>query len=138
MINPAFAFQKQIFEGKPLTEKDIKIGDAFKTKSSMYEVEFVYRKVSSDTWITIEFRFKPSYGNPEFSSVGQTPTKGIDRWGKSKKINVNSSMKKIMIKTLEDAIKSKHKGSVETDILLHNKSEAGSLSSVLNWVKRHV
>tara|TARA_Y100000590_G_scaffold462867_1_gene628105 strand:+ start:582 stop:983 length:402 start_codon:yes stop_codon:yes gene_type:complete len=125
-----------LLEGKPLTEKDIKIGDAYKTRSSMYEVEFVYRKDGRDRWITIEFRFKPSYGNPEFSSVGSSPTKGIDRWGKSKKINVTSSMKKIMIKTLEDAIKSKYKGSPETDILLRNRSEAGSLSDVLNFVKR--
>ena len=42
-------------------------------------------------------------------------------------------MKKEMIKTLEDAIKSKYKGSEETSILLRNNLR---LSNVLSWVKR--
>ena len=40
-----------------------------------------------------------------------------------------------MIKTLEDAIKSKYKGSEETDVLLRNNER---LSNVLSWVKRKV
>ena len=128
-----------ITEGKPLTDNDIEIGDAYKTRSSHHEIEFVREKVrSGGAWITITFMFKPPYGNPEFSEVGQSPTEGVNKWGKSKKVKVNSKQKKIMIKTLEDAIKSKHKGSAETDILLHNRSEAGSLNDVLNWVKKYV
>jgi len=41
-----------------------------------------------------------------------------------------------MIKTLEDAIKSKYKGSEETDVLLRDSGEVGSLNNVLSWVKR--
>ena len=42
-------------------------------------------------------------------------------------------MKKQMIKTLQDAIKSKYKGSQETEILLRNNER---LHSVLSWVKK--
>ena len=127
-----------LIEGKPLTDKDIKIGDAYQTLlKSTGDVEFVYdRGKYSGTWTIVGFQFKPRYGNPEFNSVGQTPTKGVNKLGKYKKINVSSKMKKIMIKTLEDAIKSKHKGSPETDILLHYRSDVGSLSDVLRWTKR--
>ena len=38
-----------------------------------------------------------------------------------------------MIKTLEDAIKSKYKGSEETEVLLRNGER---LSNVLNFIKR--
>ena len=116
-----------LIEGKPLTDKDIKIGAAYQTiLKSTGDVEFVYDKGKySDTWTIVGFQFKPRYGNPEFNTVGQSPTEGVNKLGKYKKINVSSKMKKIMIKTLEDAIKSKYKGSPETDILLRNRSEAG-------------
>jgi len=45
-------------------------------------------------------------------------------------------MKKMMIKTLKDAIDSKYNGSEETDVLLRNKGMVGSLYSVLGWAKR--
>ena len=80
-------------------------------------------------------QFKPQYGNPYFESVGSGNAKSVDGWGKHKKIKVSSSMKKTMIKTLEDAIKSKYKGSEETDVLLRNNER---LSNVLSWVKRKV
>ena len=52
---------------------------------------------------------------------------------KDKKIKVTSSMKKEMIKTLQDAMKSKYKNSEEVDILKRNGER---LSNVLSWVKR--
>ena len=42
-------------------------------------------------------------------------------------------MKKQMIKTLQDAIKSKYKGSEETSVLLRNNLR---LSNVLSFIKR--
>ena len=42
-------------------------------------------------------------------------------------------MKKQMIKTLQDAIKSKYKGSEETEVLSRNGER---LHSVLSWAKK--
>ena len=68
-------------------------------------------------------------------SVGRGPAKSVDSWGKHKKIKVTSKMKKEMIKTLEDAMKSKYKNSEEVDILISNGLR---LSNVLSWVKRRL
>ena len=117
-----------------LTDKDIKVGDAYHKKSPMgYVVQFVYEKESRGGATTIEYQFKPQYGAPGFMSVGSGPAASVDGWGKDKKIKVTSKMKKTMIKTLEDAIKSKYKGSEETEVLLRNNLR---LSDVLRWVKR--
>ena len=120
-----------------LTDADIKVGDAYWVKGSHIGklIEFVYSK-KSHGWVTIEYLFNPKYGSGGFMSVGTGPAKGVDGWGKNKKIKVTSKMKKEMIKTLEDAIKSKYKGSEETEVLLRNRSEAGSLRNVLSWIKR--
>ena len=116
-----------------LTDSDIKIGDAYHVKSHQGQMrEFVYDKVSNG-WKTIEYQFKPRYGEPGFMSVAHTRADGVDNWGKNKKIKVTSQMKKQMIKTLQDAIKSKYKGSQETEVLLRNNER---LSSVLSWVKK--
>ena len=115
-----------------LTDKDIKVGDAHKTSGRGLEVNFVYgRKYNG--WETLDYQFKPQYGEPGFMGVGVGPAKSVDGWGKDKKIKVTSKMKKTMIKTLEDAIKSKYKGSEETEVLLRNNLR---LSNVLSWVKR--
>ena len=116
-----------------LTDADIKIGDAYHVKSHQGQmIEFVYEKISNG-WKTIEYQFKPRYGEPGFMSVAHTRAEGVDNWGKNKKIKVTSQMKKQMIKTLQDAIKSKYKGSQETDMLLRNNLR---LHSVLSWVKK--
>jgi hypothetical protein len=116
-----------------LTDADIKIGDAYHVKSHQGKmIEFVYKK-KSNGWVTIEYQFKPQYGSGGFMSVAHTRADGVDNWGKNKKIKVTSQMKKQMIKTLLDAIKSKYKGSQETDILLRNNER---LHSVLSWVKK--
>ena len=116
-----------------LTDTDIKIGDAYHVKSHQGQmIEFVYDKVSNG-WKTIEYQFKPRYGEPGFMSVGSGNADSVDGWGKNKKIKVTSQMKKQMIKTLQDAIKSKYKGSQETDMLLRNNLR---LHSVLSWVKK--
>ena len=125
-----------LIEGKPLTDDDIKIGDAYKKTDRGLVIDFVYGKSSVGNWTTIEFQFKPPYGNPYFQSVGTGPTESVNSWGKSKKVKINSKQKKIMIKTLEDAIKSKYKGSEETDVVLRDRGEVGSLNNVLSWVKR--
>jgi hypothetical protein len=80
-----------------------------------------------------KYQFKPQYGSGGFMSVAHTRADGVDNWGKNKKIKVTSQMKKQMIKTLQDAIKSKYKGSQETEILLRNNER---LHSVLSWVKK--
>ena len=116
-----------------LTDADIKIGDAYHVKSHQGQmIEFVYEKISNG-WKTIEYQFKPRYGEPGFMSVGSGNADSVDGWGKNKKIKVTSQMKKQMIKTLQDAIKSKYKGSEETDVLKRNGER---LSNVLSWVKR--
>ena len=116
-----------------LTDADIKVGDAYHVKSHQGKmIEFVYEK-KSNGWVTIEYQFKPQYGEPGFMSVGSGNADSVDGWGKNKKIKVTSQMKKTMIKTLEDAIKSKYKGSEETEVLLRNNLR---LSDVLRWVKR--
>ena len=116
-----------------LTDADIKIGDAYHVKSHQGQmIEFVYDKVSNG-WKTIEYQFKPRYGEPGFMSVANSRADGVDGWGKNKKIKINSKMKKQMIKTLQDAIKSKHKGSEETEVLLRNGER---LHSVLSWAKK--
>ena len=115
-----------------LTDADIKVGDAHKTSGRGLEVNFVYgRKYKG--WETLDYQFKPQYGEPGFMGVGVGPAKSVDGWGKDKTIKVTSKMKKTMIKTLEDAIKSKYKGSEETEVLLRNNLR---LSNVLSWVKR--
>ena len=115
-----------------LTDADIKVGDAHKTSGRGLEVNFVYgRKYNG--WETLDYQFKPQYGTPGFMGVGVGPPESVDGWGKDKKIKVTSKMKKEMIKTLQDAIKSKYKGSEETEVLLKNNLR---LSDVLRWVKR--
>ena len=115
-----------------LTDKDIKVGDAHKTTGRGLEVNFVYgRKYNG--WETLDYQFKPQYGEPGFMGVGTGNADSVDGWGKNKKIKVTSKMKKTMIKTLEDAIKSKYKGSEETEVLLRNNLR---LSDVLKWVKK--
>ena len=115
-----------------LTDADIKVGDAHKTSGRGLEVNFVYgRKYKG--WETLDYQFKPQYGEPGFMGVGVGPAKSVDGWGKDKKIKVTSKMKKTMIKTLEDAIKSKYKGSEETEVLLRNNLR---LYDVLSFVKR--
>ena len=117
-----------------LTDKDIKVGDAYKNSTARgFEVSFVYEKKSRGGATTIDYQFKPQYGAPGFMGVGVGPPESVDGWGKDKKIKVTSKMKKEMIKTLEDAIKSEYKGSEETSILLRNNLR---LSNVLSWVKR--
>ena len=116
-----------------LTDVDIKVGDAYKTTNTGLMIDFVYAKAQHGGWQTIEYQFKPQYGASGFMSVGSGPAKSVDGWGKHKKVKVTSKMKKEMIKTLEDAIKSKYKGSEETDVLLRNNLR---LSNVLSWVKR--
>ena len=115
-----------------LTDKDIKVGDAHKTTGRGLEVNFVYgRKYNS--WETLDYQFKPQYGTPGFMGVGVGPAASVDSWGKDKKIKVTSKMKKEMIKTLQDAMKSKYKNSEEVDVLIRNGLR---LSDVLSWVKR--
>ena len=116
-----------------LTDADIKKGDAYKNSTARgFEVSFVYgRKYNG--WETLDYQFKPQYGDPGFMGVGTGNADSVDGWGKDKKIKVTSKMKKEMIKTLQDAIKSKYKGSEETEVLLRNNLR---LSNVLSWVKR--
>ena len=117
-----------------LTDADIKVGDAYKTTYTGLMIDFVYEKESRGGATTIEYQFKPQYGLSGFMSVGSGPAKSVDGWGKHKKVKVTSKMKKEMIKTLQDAIKSGHKlGSEETAVLVHNGLR---LSNVLSWVKR--
>jgi hypothetical protein len=65
--------------------------------------------------------------------VGVGPATSVDGWGKDKKIKITSKMKKEMIKTLQDAMKSKYKNSEEVDTLVRNGLR---LSNVLSWIKR--
>ena len=117
-----------------LTDADIKVGDAYHVKSQRGKmIDFVYEKERRGGATTIEYQFKPQYGAPGFMSVGSGNADSVDGWGKNKKIKVTSQMKKEMIKTLQDAIKSKYKGSQETDMLLRNNLR---LHSVLSWVKK--
>ena len=117
-----------------LTDADINKGDAYKNSTARgLEITFVYRKESRGGATTIEYQFKPQYGEPYFASVGVGNAAGVDSWGKKKKIKVTSSMKKQMIKTLQDAMKSKYKSSEEVDVLKRNGER---LSNVLSWVKR--
>ena len=117
-----------------LTDADIKVGDAYHVKTQRGKmIDFVYEKERRGGATTIEYQFKPQYGTPGFMSVGSGNADSVDGWGKNKKIKVTSQMKKEMIKTLDDAIKSKYKGSEETDVLLRNNLR---LSDVLRWVKR--
>ena len=71
-----------------------------------------------------------------FTSVGTGPAESVDGWGKYKKVKVTSSMKKQMIKTIDDALKSKYKGSDETSVLIDNRSQVGSLEKVKGFIKR--
>ena len=122
--------KKLLFE--ELTDKDIKVGDAHKTTGRGLEVNFVYgRKYNG--WETLDYQFNPQYGAPGFMGVGVGPATSVDGWGKDKKIKVTSKMKKEMIKTLQDAMKSKYKNSEEVDTLIRNGER---LSNVLSWVKR--
>ena len=117
-----------------LTDKDIKVGDAYKSTSHIgFMVTFVYEKESRGGATTIDYQFKPQHGLPGFMGVGVGPATSVDGWGKDKKIKVTSKMKKEMIKTLQDAIKSKYKNSEEVDTLIRNGLR---LSNVLSWVKR--
>ena len=95
-----------------LTDDDIKVGDAYHIKSHIgYMVNFVYEKERRGGAIQVEYQFKPQYGEPGFMGVGSGPAESVDRWGKNKKIKVTSKMKKMMMKTLKDAIDSKYNGS---------------------------
>ena len=97
-------------------------------------VSFVYSKDNyGGGWVTIEYQFKPQYGKPEFMGVGFGSAEGVDGYGKWPKVKVTSKMKKEMIKTLQDAMKSKYKNSEEVDVLIRNDLR---LSNVLSWVKR--
>ena len=125
--------KKLLFE--ELTDKDIKVGDAYKTTHRGMMVDFVYEKERRGGATTIEYQFKPQYGAPGFMSVGSGPAASVDGWGKDKKIKVTSKMKKQMIQTLEDAMNSKYKNSEEVDILIRNGER---LSNVLSWVKRRL
>ena len=117
-----------------LTDADIKVGDAYHVKTQRGKmIDFVYEKERRGGATTIEYQFKPQYGASGFMSVGSGPPESVDGWGKHKKIKITSSMKKEMIKTLQDAIKSKYNGSEETEVLLRNNLR---LSDVLSWVKR--
>ena len=116
-----------------LTDSDIKVGDAYKTTHSGYVVNFVYEKESRGGATTIEYQFKPPYGISGFTGVGSGPATSVDGWGKHKKVKITSKMKKEMIKTLQDAMKSKYKNSEEVDVLIRNGER---LSNVLRWVKR--
>ena len=119
-----------------LTDSDIKKGDAYKNMSARgFEVSFVYEKLSRGGAQTIDYQFKPQYGASGFMGVGVGPAESVDGWGKDKKIRVTSKMKKEMIKTLQDAMKSKYKNSEEVDTLIRNGLR---LSNVLSWVKRKV
>ena len=81
-----------------LTDADIKVGDAYHRKTHVgYMVSFVYEKQRRGGATTIEYQFKPQYGEPFFASVGSGPAAGVDSWGRSKKIKVTSNMKKQMI-----------------------------------------
>jgi hypothetical protein len=117
-----------------LTDADIKKGDAYHRKSHIgYMIQFVYGKSHYGGWRTIDYQFKPQYGAPGFMGVGDGPAESVDGWGKFKKVKVTSKMKKEMIKTLQDAMKSKYKNSEEVDVLKRNGER---LSNVLSWVKR--
>jgi len=117
-----------------LTDADIEVGDAYKSTSHIgLMVNFVYEKERRGGATTIEYQFKPQYGEPFFASVGVGPAAGVDSWGKKKKIRITSKMKKQMIKSLQDAMKSKYKNSEEVDVLKRNGER---LSNVLSWVKR--
>ena len=117
-----------------LTDADIKVGDAYHVKSHRGKmIDFVYEKLSRGGATTIDYQFKPQYGEPGFMGVGVGPAASVDSWGKDKKIKVTSKMKKEMIKTLQDAMKSKYKNSEEVDTLIRNGLR---LSNVLSWVKR--
>ena len=119
-----------------LTDADIKVGDAYKNSTARgLEVSFVYDKAHYGGWQTIDYQFKPQYGAPGFMGVGSGPPESVDGWGKDKKIRVTSKMKKEMIKTLQDAMKSKYKNSEEVDVLIRNGER---LSNVLSWVKRRL
>ena len=125
---------KDLLLEKKLTDADIKVGDAYHRKTHVgYMVTFVYDTSSYGGWTTIEYQFKPQYGEPGFMGVGSGPAKGVDGWGKHPKVKVTSKMKKEMIKTLQDAMKSKYKNSEEVDVLIRNSLR---LSNVLSWVKR--
>jgi hypothetical protein len=123
-----------LFEREELTDADIKVGDAYDQKSQMgHVIQFVYEKESRGGATTIEYQFKPQYGVAGFISVGTGPAASVDSWGRYKKVKVTSKMKKAMIKTLQDAMKSKYKNSEEVDVLIRNGER---LSNVLSWVKR--
>ena len=117
-----------------LTDADIKVGDAYHVKSQRGKmIDFVYEKERRGGATTIEYQFKPQHGAPGFMSVGSGNANSVEGWGKHKKVKVTSKMKKEMIKTLEDAMKSKYKNSEEVDVLIRNGLR---LSNVLSWVKR--
>ena len=117
-----------------LTDSDYEVGDAYKNSTHRgLMVSFVYEKESRGGATQIEYQFKPQYGAPGFMGVGTGPATSVDGWGKDKKIKITSSMKKEMIKTLQNAMKSKYKNSEEVDTLIRNGLR---LSDVLSWVKR--
>ena len=119
---------KDLLLEKKLTDNDIKVGDAYHRKTHVgYMVNFVYDTSSYGGWTTIEYQFKPQYGEPGFMGVGSGSAEGVNGWGKWPKVKVTSKMKKEMIKTLQN------KNSEEVDVLKRNSLR---LSNVLSWVKR--
>ena len=65
-----------------LTDADIKVGDAHKTSGRGLEVNFVYgRKYKG--WETLDYQFKPQYGEPGFMGVGTGPAESVDGWDSS-------------------------------------------------------
>ena len=127
---------KDLLYEKKLTSDDIKVGDAYLKKTRQGKiVSMVYEKKYNGGVITVEYDFKPSYGDPMFMGVGSSGSaESVNSWGRDKKIKVTSKMKKMMEKTLNDAINSKYNGSEETDVLLRNRDMVGSLYNVLAWV----
>ena len=85
----------------------------------------VYQNIKTDTitlyfalytwgWTVMEYDFNPRHGLPSFVSVGYN---GIYDWSEYKRIILTSDQKDQIIKTIEGALKSKFRGSEETDIL---------------------
>ena len=77
-----------------LTDADIKVGDAYYRKTHVgYVVSFVYDKSIYGGLTTIEYQFKPQYGEPGFMGVGDGSALGVDGYGKWPKVKVTSKMK---------------------------------------------
>ena len=103
---------------------------------SVYWVSEFIRRTPLLVQLYFLFYVLPDLGiflTPFFAGVGSGPANGVNDWGRKKKKKVPSKVKKEMIKTLQDAMKSKYKNSEEVDTLVRNGLR---LSNVLSWVKR--